>query len=81
MYYELNSTVISDKEFDSIARQLVKLQKQNKDDLKRSEYFYCMKDFDGSTGFDLYGRLKQHDKVYLTHLAKYILSLYKQQKG
>lgn len=81
IYYELDSNIISDKEFDSIARQLVKLQKQNKDDLKRSEYFYCMKDFDGSTGFDLYGKLKQHDKVYLTHLAKYILSLYKQQKG
>ena len=81
IYYELDESIISDKEFDSIARQLVKLQKQNKKDLNKSEYYYCMKDFDGSTGFDLFNRLKECDRIYLTHLAKYILSLYNKQKG
>jgi hypothetical protein len=75
----LNESVISDKEFDEISRQLVKLQKQNKKDLNKSEYFYCMKDFDGSTGFDLFSRLKENDRVYLLHLSKYILKLYKQE--
>ena len=80
LYYELDSSVIPDKQFDEEARQLVQLQKKNKKDLNKSEYYYCMKDFDGSTGFDLFGRLKEYDRIYLTHLAKYILKLY-QQKG
>lgn len=79
IYYEMNESIISDKQFDEEARQLVNLQKQNKKDLNKSEYYYCMKDFDGSTGFDLFGRLKKYDRVYLTHLAKYILKLYKQK--
>ena len=79
IYYEMNESIIPDKQFDEEARQLVNLQKKNKKDLNKSEYYYCMKDFDGSTGFDLFGRLKQYDKVYLTHLAKYILKLYKQK--
>lgn len=79
IYYELNESIIPDKQFDEEARQLVKLQKQNKKDLNKSEYFYCMKDFDGSTGFDLFSRLKESDRIYLTHLAKYILKLYKER--
>lgn len=81
IYYNMNETIIPDKQFDEEAKQLVKLQKENKKDLHRSEYYYCMKDFDGTTGFDLYGRLKEHDKVYLTHIAQYVLRLYKQKEG
>ena len=79
LYYELNESVIPDKQFDEEARQLVALQKQNKKDLNKTEYYYCMKDFDGSTGFDLFNRLKEVDRIYLTHLAKYVLKLYKER--
>ena len=79
IYYELNESIIPDKQFDEEARQLVKLQKQNKKDLNKSEYYYCMKDFDGTTGYDLFNRLKESDRIYLLHLAKYILKLYKER--
>ena len=76
LYYELNESIISDKKFDSVSKQLVNLQKQvTKDELKRTDYFYCMKDFDGSTGFDIYSRLNKKDKKRLTKYAKNILRL------
>lgn len=79
IYYELNNSVISDKEFDSAARQLVKMQKQSEHcSLKDTMYYYCMYDFDGSTGFYLYDRLIPFDKQYLMQIAKHVL---KNKKG
>ena len=74
IYYELNDSVISDKKFDSTARQLVKMQKRmERQKLKKTMYYYCMHDFDGSTGFDLYDRLVPYDKEYLTKIANSIV--------
>lgn len=73
IYYELNESVISDKQFDSVARQLVKMQKRMKHELKDTMYYYCMYDFDGSTGFDLYNRLIPFDKKYLMQIARNVL--------
>lgn len=74
IYYELNGSVISDKKFDSAARQLVKMQKRmERQKLKKTMYYYCMHDFDGSTGFDLYDRLVPYDKEYLTKIANSIV--------
>lgn len=79
IYYELDGNVISDKEFDSAARQLVEMQKQmGRRKLKDTMYYYCMHDFDGSTGFHLYGRLIPFDKQYLTQIARSVL---KNKKG
>lgn len=79
IYYELDGNVISDKEFDNAARQLVKMQKQiGRRKLKDTMYYYCMHDFDGSTGFHLYGRLIPFDKRYLTQIARSVL---KNKKG
>lgn len=75
LYYELDSSVISDKKFDELSKQLVKMQRAAKEKLKETDYYYCMKDFDGSTGFDLYGRLKKKDKIRLTRYAQHILRL------
>lgn len=68
LYYELNQSPISDKEFDELCRQLVELQSESKE-IEKSQYYYVMKDFDGSTGFDLVHNLNEKDKTYLTHLA------------
>lgn len=77
IYYQLGHSVISDKEFDSAAYQLVDMQKQiGRRKLKDTMYYYCMHDFDGSTGFDLYDRLIPFDKKYLTQIASHVLSLY-----
>lgn len=76
MYYELNQSCISDKQYDEISKQLVKLQNTSDfESLKQSQYYYAMYDFDGTTGFDLPSRLNAKDKDYLYHLAKHILKL------
>lgn len=79
MYYEQNESCVSDKYYDSLSSQLVKLQKEcNKEDFRSSEYYYAMYDFDGSTGFDIPSRLTKHDREYLTRVASYV---YKQWKS
>ncbi len=70
MYYEHNESCVSDSYYDSISHQLVKLMKECKpEELRKSTYYYCMHDFDGSTGFHIYGRLTKYDKEYLSHIA------------
>ena len=87
LYYELNTGIVSDKQFDANAYQLVKLQKDNPEDSERSQYWYVFYDFDGSTGFHLYYRLNDSDKEYLKHIASHVLYLHngakkqKQRKG
>lgn len=78
MYYELNSSVVTDAQYDSISKQLIKMmQEVSQEELEKSDYWYCMSDFDGSTGFDLYSRLNKKDRKYLMQLAKHILKLSK----
>lgn len=76
LYYELNTTVISDSEFDFLSKQLVELQKQvRKEELEKSQYYYVFYDFDGSTGFHLWYRLKDSDKTYLLSISKQVKRL------
>ena len=77
IYYVLNESVISDKEFDELSKQLVKLQNKNKNNFIESEYYYCMFDFDGSTGFHLYDRLIDVDKEKLMRISKNVLKNFK----
>ena len=66
-YYELDNPVLSDKQYDELCKQLVSMQEDI--DLNLTQYGYCMDGFDGSTGFDLYEKLNEHDKDYLMKLA------------
>ena len=76
LYYELNTTVISDSEFDFLSKQLVELQKQvSEEELEKSQYYYVFYDFDGSTGFHLWYRLKDSDKTYLLSISKQVKRL------
>lgn len=76
LYYELNTTVISDSDFDLLSKQLLHLQNRaNKDELKKSQYYYVFYDFDSNTGFDLWYRLKASDKKYLLSIAKQVKRL------
>lgn len=73
IYYELSGNIISDKDFDELSNQLVELMESATEEQKEfSTYWYCMYDFDGSTGFHLYGRLKRKDKEYLRQIAERI---------
>lgn len=83
-YYELNTSKLTDKEYDELSKQLVWLQKDI--DIQQTQYGYVMYDFDGTTGFDLYHRLNLSDKKYLMNIALNIFdcnnkSVTKKKKG
>lgn len=71
LYYEKDNPVWTDKKYDSTSKQLVELQnKHNKIWIKnKTQYGYCFYDFDGTTGFDLWHRLKQKDKEQIQRIA------------
>lgn len=75
IYYELSGSIVTDKVFDENARQLVQMQKDFPNEAKESEYWYLFYDFDGTTGFDLYGRLNKKDKQYLMQQARHALRM------
>ena len=79
IYYFLNSSVIDDFTYDALSRQLVRMQsKLRKEDFKKTDYYYCMHDFDGTTGFDLYDRLNQEDQSRLYTIAMLVLRSYQE---
>src|SRR5574344_1256036 len=70
LYYEMDSSVINDKQFDVLCQQLVQMQKEaDFAEFRKSTYYYVMHDFDGSTGFNIYERLTKYDKEYLSKIA------------
>lgn len=77
LYYELSESVIQDFQFDSICKQLLMFQEKLGNEYKRTDYYQYFYDFKGETGYYLYGRLKELDKRYLTHIAKIVLRNYK----
>lgn len=70
-YYELDYNIVPDEKYDEVSRDLVKLIKECPE-REQSQYWYVFYDFDGTTGFDLRGRLTEKDNEYLTHLAYFI---------
>lgn len=53
MYYRLGTSIWTDKQFDSCARELVKLQAKYPNISKTVEYYENFKDWDGTTGYHL----------------------------
>lgn len=66
LYYELGLTIISDHRFDDECRQLCSLKLEHPEEYKNARYSYAMMDFDGSTGFDLMGKLNENDYKSIT---------------
>lgn len=80
MYYELNESCVSDKLYDSISQQLVNMQQSvDKEEFKKSKYYYAMHDYNGSTGFYISSRLSKDDYEYLTKIAQIVLKIGGQQ--
>lgn len=78
MYYEHNESCITDKEYDKLSSQLLEMQKSlTEEELRSTDYYYALYDFDGNTGFDIPDKLIKADRDYLTHLSKYIYSKWK----
>lgn len=78
LYYEMDTSVISDKKFDKAARLLAdKIQKFGPKKIASTQYGYVFGDFDGSTGFDLPDRLNKTDRKRIEQIATYVLGLYR----
>lgn len=73
LYYELDTNIIPDKQFDCVSKQLLKMSKENNIDFKQTKYYYVFKDFDANTGFYIYDRLNKKDKQYLTNVSNIVL--------
>lgn len=77
-YYELDRSTLSDKDYDELSKQLVEMHKTV--NISDTQYGYIMYDFDGTTGFDLYGRLNEKDKKYLMNIALHALGVKSNKK-
>lgn len=80
LYYEMDNSIVSDKAFDTNAKQLAQMQKDFPKDAKASQYWYAFKGFDGTTGFDLFSKLSDGDRSYLTKIAEVVLASYNKSK-
>ena len=74
-YYELDSNILSDFQYDDNAKQLAELKKKYPEDFKRSRYHdyfydYCSEE-DGTvntSGFDLLERVRKNDEELYRHI-------------
>ena len=73
IYYELNNNIVTDQMFDDNACQLAGLISEDRQVFGQSKWFYVMQDFNGKTGFDIYKKLHNHDKVRLIQEAQYLI--------
>ncbi len=76
LYYELDTNIISDAVFDRNAKKLKAFLDKNPKLFKKSEYYYCMHDFNGKTGFEIPGRLTDKHKEKAIDIAKFVLHVY-----
>lgn len=70
IYYELDDNVISDKEYDARARELVKYKNEYPELWLSSEYYKQFgDDYNGATGFTLYHDLNEKQKTIIRSIA------------
>ena len=73
-YYQYEQSPLTESVDGGICRQLVILQeeynKEGGDFVKDSRFGYAFYDFDGSTGFHLYNRLKPSDRYYIDIMGR-----------
>lgn len=63
-YYELNSNILSDFQYDANTRQLLELRNSAPEAYRKSRYYRYFDNFESGTGFDLTSRLKANRKLY-----------------
>lgn len=70
IYYECDSNIISDKQYDEKAKELVKYKNEYPKLWKRSMYYKQFGDeYNGATGFTLYHDLDEHQKAIIRSLV------------
>lgn len=65
--------MVTDAMFDANSKQLVELIKSSEGAFCASRWHYIFRDFDGFTGFDLYGKLNSEDKNSCLQLAEWLV--------
>lgn len=79
MYYENDESCVSDRYYDNVSHQLVRLMAEStQEEMERTRYWYAMHDFDGSTGFDIPSRLTPEDRIHLQHIARVVHKSWKE---
>lgn len=73
LYYKDGVSLIPDNDFDELSKQLVEMAKRSPEEYKKTRYYYCMHDFDGSTGFDLFSKLNVEDKQHLNLISQNLI--------
>lgn len=70
IYYELNNNLITDKEYDSKSKELVKYKNEYPELWKTSMYYKQFGDeYNGATGFTLYHDLSERQKEIIRSLV------------
>lgn len=77
IYYDYDTNIISDPDYDKLARQLERLVNENRDKISKCYYYECLKDYAAATGFDLKDRLDDEHRKYLEHLSGMFLEQHK----
>lgn len=73
IYYECNSNIISDKDYDAKAKELVRYKNEYPELWKSSMYYKQFTDeYNGSTGFTLYHDLDPHQQEIIRSIARVI---------
>ena len=74
-YYELDSNILSDFQYDDNAKQLAELKKKYPDEFKRSKYYLYFQDFCSdednahyTSGFDLLEKVRKQDDDLYRHI-------------
>lgn len=75
IYYEMDSSIIDDKQYDKAAYLLVEMQKEV--NILDTDYGDIFTGFDGTTGFDLFSKLSDADREKIRRIAKNVLKSYK----
>lgn len=81
MYYELNESCLNDPEYDKVSKKLVEMQNASPEVVENTQYYYCMYDYDGSTGFDLFYRLNKEDQERIKRIAYSVLKNWKGERN
>lgn len=70
IYYELDGNIISDRQYDLKAKELVRYKNEYPELWKKSMYYEQFgDDYNGATGFTLYHDLNEHQKEIIRSLV------------
>ncbi len=69
IYYELGTSIVPDSMWDNNARQYMDILYESPGLLTKIRWQHIMYDFDGTTGFHLFGRLNRKEKKRLYDIA------------